>query len=231
MIDVEHASKTYGHGPTAVHALRDVCLSVAAAETVFLGGPSGSGKSTLLHLIGGLDRPSTGEIRLDGTRLSGLSDRALTAWRAHHVGFVFQNFHLLPVLTALENVEYPLTLTCPTRQLRRDRAVAALEAVGLAGYAQHRPNQLSGGQCQRVAIARALVTRPQLVIADEPTANLDAANGEKVIRLMCGLAAEQGSTLVVCTHNEQLLRAAPRVVRLHDGAVARDMQVAEAATC
>lgn len=220
MIKVEQVTKTYGAASTAVHALHDASLSIDEGEIVFLGGPSGSGKSTLLHLIGGLDRPTSGEIWLRGTRLSELTDQALTDFRARHIGFIFQNFHLLPVLTVFENVEYPLTLTRQSQ--RQGQVISVLEEVGLSEFAHYYPNQLSGGQRQRVAIARALVTKPKLIIADEPTANLDSINGEKVIHLMRDLAKRHGSTLVICTHNEQLLDTAERVVLLRDGSVTED---------
>ena len=220
MIEIEELHKTYALGDTKVQALRGVSLSVEAGEILFLGGPSGSGKSTLLHLIGCLDRPSAGRVRVDGMDIATPDDDALADFRARNLGFVFQDFNLLPVLRVHENVEYPLLLAgAGNRKVKVDEV---LGRVGLARYARHYPSELSGGQRQRVAIARALVNAPRLLIADEPTANLDSHTGGEVIELMLALSREQGTTVVICTHNDELLANAPRVVLLRDGLIEAD---------
>ncbi len=227
MIEVKDVHKHYQMGKAGVHALRGVNLNVRQGERVFLGGPSGCGKSTLLHLIGGLDRPSEGTVSIGGRRIDETGDDALSAFRAQNIGFVFQNFNLMPVLTVAENVEHPLLLT---RQSDRARRVAKiLQQVGLAGLHGHYPSELSGGQRQRVAIARALVHKPLLLIADEPTANLDSETGEHVLQLMLDLSRESGSTVLICTHNTGFLQRAERVVTMSDGKVASDVSRSPAA--
>ncbi len=227
LIDIQNVHKTYPMGGSTVHALRGVTLQVHEGECVFLGGPSGCGKSTLLHLIGGLDKPSQGTVQVAGRSLATTPDTELSAFRASSIGFVFQNFNLLPVLTVAENVEHPLLLAAERlRPAERQRRVTAiLEEVGLAGLQKQYPSQLSGGQRQRVAIARALVHEPKLLIADEPTANLDSATGEQVLALMLSLSRKVGSTLLICTHNPAFLEAAPRLVLMKDGQVASDRQL------
>lgn len=220
MIQIEHLHKTYALGDTKVEALRGVSLAVQPGEILFLGGPSGSGKSTLLHLIGCLDRPTSGRVQVGDMDISTPDDNALSDFRARNLGFVFQDFNLLPVLTVHENVEYPLLLAGD--RSRKAWVTQALERVGLARYASHYPSELSGGQRQRVAIARALVHAPRLLIADEPTANLDSHTGGEVIDLMLSLSRENGTTVVICSHNDELLAAAPRVVLLRDGLVESD---------
>jgi putative ABC transport system ATP-binding protein len=220
LIHIEALHRSYALDNTVVHALRGIDLAVAKGEVVFLAGPSGSGKSTLLHLIGGLDRPSQGSVTVAGKRLDQTTDDELSRFRAAQAGFIFQSFNLLPVLTVAENVEYPLLLTGHTD--RRPRVRELLRAVGLEPFARHYPNQLSGGQRQRVAIARALVNQPSLLIADEPTANLDSETGDQVMQLMLSLSREHGSTLVICCHNPALLDTAQRVVTLTDGKVVSD---------
>lgn len=215
-VEVRGLRRTYGSGPDAVHALRDVDLSIAAGEFVAVMGPSGSGKSTLLHLVGGLDRPDAGEVLIEGEPLDGLSDDAIAHLRRRRIGFVLQFFNLFPLLSALENVAFPLLLDG-----RRDAlalAGDALERVGLAARAGHRPGQLSGGEQQRVAVARALVTRPAVVLADEPTGSLDTLAGEDVLRLLRG-AADDGHAILLITHHAPAAAYADRVVRLRDGAV------------
>jgi putative ABC transport system ATP-binding protein len=214
--EVRGLRRVYGNGPDAVLALRDVDLSIAAGEFVAIMGPSGSGKSTLLHLIGGLDRPDGGEVRIDGQPLAGLDDTALAHLRRRRIGFVLQFFNLFPLLSARENVAFPLLLDG-----RRDAlalADAALERVGLAERAAHRPAELSGGEQQRVAVARALVTEPALVLADEPTGSLDSLAGEDVLRLLRA-AADDGHAVLLITHHAPAAAYADRVVRLRDGAV------------
>ncbi len=213
-------SKTYGSGETAVHALRDVSLSIEPGEFTAFVGPSGSGKTTLLNQVGCLDKPSGGQIELDGVDIGGLGERQLAALRADKIGFIFQSFNLIPVLTAAENVEIAVQLAGETGG--RARADELLKQVGLEGMENRRPNQLSGGQQQRVAIARALVKKPTLVIADEPTANLDSKTGEQVLELMRDLNRDLGVTFLFSTHDPRVMAHARRIVRLVDGAVASD---------
>jgi len=204
-------------GGRDVTILDGVSLDVAAHETVAVTGPSGSGKSTLLGLIAGLDRPTAGSIVLDGVEITSLDENELARLRRDHVGFVFQSYHLIPTLTAIENVAMPLELA--GRPHRLERARELLDAVGLADRADHYPSQLSGGEQQRVAIARALALRPPLVLADEPTGNLDSATGAQVIELLLALNREHGSTLVLVTHDEALAGRGQRIVALRDGRV------------
>jgi len=201
-----------------VHALRGASLAIERGEYVAIAGPSGCGKSTLLHMLGGIDSPSAGWVELEGVRLGNLRDRDLTRLRLERIGFVFQRFHLLPVLTARENVELPMAEAGLARPERRARALELLEYVGLATRANHRATQLSGGEMQRVAIARALANRPVLILADEPTGELDAATGHAILQLFRQLNRD-GTTLVVVTHDEQLAAEAGRVVRMLDGRI------------
>jgi putative ABC transport system ATP-binding protein len=210
--------KDYPMQGEAVHALRGVSLEVRAGEYVALAGPSGSGKSTLLQLIGGIDSPSSGVVEILGTRLDTLSDRELTHLRLTRLGFVFQRFHLLPVLTAQENVELPMAEAGVGRKERRARALDLLAYVGLDHRSSHRATQLSGGEMQRVAIARALANRPALLLADEPTGELDAATGGEILTLFRRLN-QDGTTLVVVTHDEQLASEASRVIHMLDGRI------------
>jgi putative ABC transport system ATP-binding protein len=202
----------------AVHALRDVSLEVHTAEYVAIAGPSGSGKSTLLQLIGGIDTPSSGHVEILDTSLDTLSDRVLTRLRLTRLGFVFQRFHLLPVLTAKENVELPMAEAGMPRRARQERALELLDYVGLGHRAGHRATQLSGGEMQRVAIARALANRPALLLADEPTGELDAATGEEILNLFRQINTD-GTTLVVITHDERLAAQAGRVIHMLDGRI------------
>jgi len=204
-------------GGREVAILDGVNLDVAARETVAVTGPSGSGKSTLLGLIAGLDRPTAGSIVLDGVEITTLDENRLARLRRDRVGFVFQSYHLIPTLTAIENVAMPLELA--GRPHRLERARELLDAVGLVGRADHYPSQLSGGEQQRVAIARALALRPPLVLADEPTGNLDSATGAQIIELLLALNREHGSTLVLVTHDEALAARGQRIVALRDGRV------------
>jgi putative ABC transport system ATP-binding protein len=215
-VEARGLSRVYGGGPDAVHALRDVDLSIAAGEFVALMGPTGSGKSTLLHLVGGLDRPDSGEVRIDGDPLGGLDDEALAHLRRRRIGFVLQFFNLFPLLSARENVAFPLLLDGGRDALAL--ADAALARVGLAERASHRPGQLSGGEQQRVAVARALVTEPAVILADEPTGSLDSLAGEDVLRLLRA-AADDGHAVLLITHHAPAAAYADRVVRLRDGAV------------
>jgi putative ABC transport system ATP-binding protein len=216
VLDARDLRKDYPmHGET-VHALRGVSLRIEAGEYAAIVGPSGSGKSTLLQLIGGIDTPSSGSVELMGTRLESLSDRDLTRLRLTRLGFIFQRFHLLPVLTARENVELPMAEAGLPRAARRSRARELLEYVGLGHRTDHRATQLSGGEMQRVAIARALANRPALLLADEPTGELDAATGHEILDLFRRLNAD-GTTLVVVTHDDRLAGQAGRVVHMLDG--------------
>jgi putative ABC transport system ATP-binding protein len=210
--------KDYLMSRNVVHALRGVSLEVTAGEYVAIAGPSGSGKSTLLQLIGGIDSPSSGTVEILGTRLDTLKDRELTRLRLTRLGFVFQRFHLLPVLTAQENVELPMAEAGIGRGERRARAVELLDYVGLKQRAAHRATQLSGGEMQRVAIARALANHPALLLADEPTGELDAVTGGEILSLFRRLNRD-GTTLIVVTHDEQLASEAGRVIHMRDGRI------------
>ena len=222
VLEARALAMTYGEGPTRVEALRGVDLDVDRGEFVAIMGASGSGKSTLLHLMAGLQRPTGGRVTVDGTDLSTLDDDALTLLRRRRLGIVFQAFHLLPVLSALENVALPLAIDGVARDERDRRATAALERVGLAARARHAPAEMSGGEQQRVAIARALVADPVVLFADEPTGNLDTANGDLVLGLLRVLSEEQGRTIVMVTHDDDDASVARRVVRLADGRVVSD---------
>ena len=217
---VQDVSRDYPMNGETVHAVRGVSLGIKAGEYVAVSGPSGSGKSTLLQLIGGIDKPSSGTIELLGTRLDALSDSALTRLRLIRLGFVFQRFHLLPVLTAGENVELPMAEAGLPRAERRERVRELLGYVGLSHRAGHRVTQLSGGEMQRVAIARALANRPVLLLADEPTGELDAATGEEILSLFRKLNGD-GTTLIVVTHDERLAAQAGRVIHMLDGRIVR----------
>jgi putative ABC transport system ATP-binding protein len=211
--------KTYRLGPHTIPALRGVNVSVQRGELLALTGPSGSGKSTILNVSGLIDTPDAGEIELDGQRVSGLSEERRTLLRRDAIGFVFQSFNLVPVMTVAENVDYPLFLSGVPVAERRERVAAQLHAVGLADHAHHRPDALSGGQRQRVAIARALVKRPRLVIADEPTASLDSVTADQVLDLMRECGHAQGAAFVIATHDQRLTRRCDRIVALQDGSI------------
>jgi putative ABC transport system ATP-binding protein len=215
LVAVKDVTKTYRLGTQTVVALDGVSMSVAAGEFLAVAGPSGSGKTTLLNLIGCLDTPSSGDIEIDGERVNGLSSGRRADLRARKLGFIFQTFNLIPVLTAWENVEYPLLLT--KRTADRARVMTALEQVGLGDRVWHRPSELSGGQQQRVAIARALVTEPALVLADEPTANLDSKTGHEIVELMRRLNRDRQTTFVFSTHDPRIMKAADRVIEISDG--------------
>ena len=218
MIRLSGVSRSYDVGGEAVHALSDVTEEIAAGEHLAIMGPSGSGKSTLLHVLGCLDRPDRGTYELDGRDVSRLDEAELSLVRRHTIGFVFQFFHLVPRLTAQENVELPMIFAGTKPAERRERALARLRAVGLEPRAKHRPDQLSGGERQRVALARATVLEPKLLLADEPTGNLDTASGRHVLELLEQMNAS-GLTLVVVTHDPAVARRARRVLVLKDGSV------------
>jgi putative ABC transport system ATP-binding protein len=228
LILMEGIGKTYEVGQELVHALRDVELRIDPGEFVAIMGPSGSGKSTLMNLIGCLDTPSAGRYRLAGRGVESLDEDQLAAIRNREIGFVFQTFNLLPRATARGNVELPLIYRGMSAAERKERVEEALGRVGLSDRAHHRPNQLSGGQRQRVAIARALVTRPSLILADEPTGNLDSATGEEILASFREMHAG-GNTIILVTHEEDVARHALRIVRIRDGRIATDERVAPAA--
>ena len=221
IVSVRNVSKDYMLGKTVVPALRDVSLDVEKGEFLSIAGPSGSGKTTLLNLIGCVDTPTSGTVVVNGNDTSRLSERALTDLRLRTLGFVFQSFNLVSVLSVFQNVEYPLLLQGGTaRRERQERVLALLASVGIDAYARHRPSELSGGQRQRVAIARALVTRPQIVLADEPTANLDSRTGETIIDVMKEMNAKDGTTFIFSTHDPRVIAHANAVVRIEDGRIA-----------
>ena len=220
LIELKQITRTYQLGETSVQALSDIDLEIDAQRFVAFVGPSGSGKSTLLNLIGCLDRPTSGEVVVRGTRVSEFGSKQAARFRGRHIGFIFQDFNLIPVLTAFENVEYPLVMvqSVPDRE-RRERIMHLLEAVGMADQRDKKPSQLSGGQRQRVAVARALVSNPELVLADEPTANLDHASAFMVIELMRQMQEEQKTTFIFSTHDTKIMREAEIIFTLEDGRV------------
>jgi putative ABC transport system ATP-binding protein len=217
MISLRHVGKTYYRGRQAVEVLHDVNLEIPDGDFVALMGPSGSGKTTLLNLIGGLDSPSSGSVEVAGARLVSLSSGQLAHWRAAHVGFIFQFYNLLPMLTARSNVELPLLLTALSARERQQRAMIALELVGLSDRANHRPAELSGGQEQRVAIARAVVSDPKLLVCDEPTGDLDRHTADDILGLLQRLNQDHGKTIVMVTHDPKAAQYARRQVHLDKG--------------
>ena len=226
IISTSNLTKTYGSGDTAVTALKGINVRLAEGEFVAVMGPSGCGKSTLLHLIGGLDRPTSGDVTLAGQSIAALDDDALTAVRRRQIGFIFQFYNLLPVLNATENAALPLILDGMKPAEARSRATEWLKRMGLADRLTHRPNQLSGGQQQRVAIARALVTEPALILADEPTGNLDSAAGNEIAALLKQITSEWGRTVLMVTHDPRIAAYADRIIFLKDGTVVDDTRIA-----
>jgi len=226
VVELSSVSKRFKLGATEVDALNDVSLGIARGSFVAITGPSGSGKSTLLNLIGCLDIPTTGEVKIGGTPTARLDEDALDKLRSRAIGFIFQSFNLIPVLSAIENVMVPLQLHAMTAPQMRDRAEHALRQVGLADHLRHLPDQMSGGQRQRVSVARALVTHPSLVLADEPTANLDSANAEAIVELMRELNQTSSVTFIFSTHDATLLGKVGRIIRLRDGRLQDDTQAA-----
>jgi len=219
LVRFEGVTKLYDLGAVQIAALQDINLTIARRSFTMIVGPSGSGKTTLLNLIGGIDAPNSGTVEICGTDIGTLDDHAITAFRARNIGYIFQSFNLIPVLSARENVEYPLLLTRQPAGERRERAAEMLDAVGLHAQSDQRPSQLSGGQRQRVAIARALVKQPQIVLADEPTANLDSATGAAIVELMHEMQARFETTFIFSTHDPQLMTHAEATFTLRDGAL------------
>jgi putative ABC transport system ATP-binding protein len=217
LVTIRDVHKEYKRGNERIDVLQGVNVEIARGEFLALMGPSGSGKTTLLNLLGGLDRPTRGSINVDGVEIEGLSEGALSKWRARHVGFIFQLYNLLPVLTAERNVELPLLLTKLSRAERKKRVATALGVVGLADRARHFPRQLSGGQEQRVGIARAIVTDPTLLLCDEPTGDLDRKSGDEVLDLLQALNRDHGKTIVMVTHDPHAAERATRLVHLEKG--------------
>lgn len=222
MITTQGVHKHYVDGETEVHALRGIDLTIDAGEFISIAGPSGSGKSTLLNLIGCLDTADEGEISINGTKIAGRKPGALVELRRQNIGFVFQSFNLIPVLTAYENVAMALSLLGIADTEIRDRVMSLLADVGLEGMEHRRPSRLSGGQQQRVAVARALVKDPSIVLADEPTANLDSETGEQLLKLMKDMNRRRGTTFVFSTHDQMVMDYADRLCRLHDGEITHD---------
>ena len=226
LVEIRHLAKSYRRGHQLVPVLADITLSVAAGDFTALMGPSGSGKSTLLNLIAGLDKPDAGTVVVAGEDITRLPERALANWRASHIGFIFQFYNLMPVLSALENVELPLLLTNLSRRERRERARMTLAMVGLADRMDHLPGELSGGQQQRVAIARAIVTDPVLIAADEPTGDLDRVSAAEILDLMQRLNRELGKTIIMVTHDVQAAQRARTVIHLEKGELLADSPAA-----
>jgi len=220
VIELKNLTKTYKLGDETLNALDGIDCTIQAGEFVAITGPSGSGKSTLANIIGGLDKPSGGTVVVDGQDLSHVRDRQLSDYRNHHIGFVFQSFNLQGTQTALENVMLPLVFARMKSKDRKARAKECLEAVGLGDRLKHKPSQLSGGQRQRVAIARALAVKPSIILADEPTGNLDSARGEEIMKLLKDLN-KQGITLIIITHDNSIARQAGRIINIKDGKVTR----------
>ncbi len=224
IIHIEHIAKIYQVGLEEVHALRDVSLDIAKNEYVAIMGPSGSGKSTLMNMLGCLDTPTKGLYNFNGKNVSEMSDNDLAKIRNEEIGFVFQTFNLLPRSNALHNVELPLIYAGISSVKRKEKAKKALESVGLADRVHHKPNELSGGQKQRVAVARALVTEPSIILADEPTGNLDTKTGEEIMTLFNDIF-EQGNTIILVTHEEYIAEHAARIIRIRDGLIESDEKV------
>jgi len=226
IVALTDVKKHYALGETTVEAVKGASFSIEKGDFISIAGPSGSGKSTILNMIGLIDSPTAGEVSIDGRPVSGIKDRELTRLRHRTIGFIFQSFNLIPVLDVRENVEFPLLLGKDSRMTRERRSYVdfLLEEVGLAGHRKHKPNELSGGQRQRVAIARALVTNPDIILADEPTANLDSATGEAILQLMKRINKEMDTTFIFSTHDAKIVEMADHVIRLRDGMVVENFR-------
>jgi putative ABC transport system ATP-binding protein len=222
IVEIRNLTKLYQQGEVRVTALNDVSVDIAPGEFLALMGPSGSGKSTLLHIIAGVDRPTSGSCRVQGVNVPGLNESDLADWRNQNVGFVFQTFNLIPVLTAFENVELPLLLTKLNRKERREQVETALKLVGLSDRAKHLPRQLSGGQEQRVAIARSFVTDPALIVADEPTGNLDHNSATEVLTILQSLSKQMNKTVIMVTHDPKAAAFGSRTIHLEKGELVRE---------
>ena len=220
VVECQKISKTYQQGIIEVHALTDIDFDVQRGEFICLSGPSGSGKSTLLNMIGGLDAPSTGEIFIDGEEIDELDKSELADMRLHKIGFIFQAYNLIPVLTAQENIEMVMQMQGINKADRNRKSLSILKEVGLEGLENRKPPELSGGQQQRVAVARAIVSRPSLVLADEPTANLDSVTANKLIDLMLSMNEQHKTTFIISTHDPMIMQRAKKLVKLHDGKIA-----------
>lgn len=222
VIETNNLSKVYDEGPIPVHAVNHVSLQIAEGEFTAVVGPSGSGKTTLLNIIGGLDRPTSGSVKVDGVELSSMNESNLIKFRLENIGFVFQSYNLIPVLTAKENTEFIMLLQGSSEKERNTRVLQLLEEVGIAEQANKRPSEMSGGQQQRVAVARALASRPKFVLADEPTANLDSKSAENLLDLMLKLNKEEQVTFIFSTHDQRVIDRARRVITLEDGKIVKD---------
>ncbi len=224
-IQLKTISKEYQLGKTTVHALKNISLSIEQGEFVSVVGPSGSGKSTMLNLLGALDRPTSGSVLIDNTNISSLKDKHLARLRRMNIGFIFQSFNLIPVLSVYSNVEFPLLLMKLKKSERKERVLSILENVGLTSRIDHKTEELSGGQRQRVAIARALVTNPGIILSDEPTANLDSKNGNEILDLMQQLNEEKKVTLIYATHDASIVSRAKRIIKILDGEIKNDKMI------
>ncbi len=229
IVQLEDVDKKYPLGKTQVHAVKRVTFSIEEGDFISIAGPSGSGKSTILNLIGCIDTPTEGTVSIDGTPTGELTDREITNLRHRVLGFIFQSFNLVPVLNVFENVEFPLLLgkSIPPKQERAEWVDHLIDSVGLAEWRDHKPNELSGGQRQRVAIARALATKPRIVLADEPTANLDSTTGEAIIELMKRMNEELGTTFIFSTHDPSIVGIADHIIRLLDGRIIENVRTGE----
>ena len=219
LLEIEEVKKDYHLGKTVIHALGGVSFSVEKGDFISIVGPSGCGKTTLLNIIGCIDKPSSGKVLFESSDMAELSDNQEAGIRLNRIGFIFQSFNLVPVLSCFENIEFPLILAGVPGKKRRERVDHLIQLVGLEEFARHKPDELSGGQRQRVAIARALINRPSLVIADEPTANLDSATGDMVLETMARMNREEKVTFIFSTHNPEIMRYARRVIKLKDGVI------------
>jgi putative ABC transport system ATP-binding protein len=222
VIETNNLTKVYDEGPIPVHAVNHVTLNIEEGEFTAVVGPSGSGKTTLLNIVGGLDRPTSGSVKVDGIELSSMNESNLIKFRLEHIGFVFQSYNLIPVLTAKENTEFIMLLQGAPEKQRTERVMQLLDEVGIVEQANKRPSEMSGGQQQRVAVARALASRPKFVLADEPTANLDSKSAENLLDLMLKLNEEEKVTFIFSTHDQRVIDRARRVVTLEDGKIVKD---------